>query len=314
MHAGRAIKGTQDVFVCMLESLKPAQKLILSQGGTLTTLVLTVVARLEAPVKWGKANAPKESSSTTSSSASSSGHHYPWAAMTITIGDSAAYVYRHRSATVDELTYAAHAGQYRDPRWTPGALGYALGEEPDLSNLNCSLTLLNEGDVVFLVSDGVADNFDPFILKLGKQACESSQWYEEPADEEGRVSSSALPVLDSAQSHAQQMSLLTEAVRLQREQQQQQQHLPSQPPSPSLFSRLSSAGRAAAGGGSGGSLSGSSKRGQALLSAERLVEGLLGHVMKVSRHTRCSWLRARSFHPLLTPFSSLASFGPRPPL
>lgn len=33
----------------------------------------------------------------------------------------------------------------RDPRWTPGALGYAAGEEPDLSNLTCSLTLLNNG-------------------------------------------------------------------------------------------------------------------------------------------------------------------------
>ena len=58
----------------------------------------------------------------------------------------------------------------RDPRWTPGALGYALGDEPDLSNLTCSTTLLNEGDAVFLASDGVSDNFDPLVLKIAKQA------------------------------------------------------------------------------------------------------------------------------------------------
>lgn len=57
----------------------------------------------------------------------------------------------------------------RDPRWTPSALGYALGDKPDLSNMVCSLSLLDEHDVVFLMSDGVADNFDPFMLKMARQ-------------------------------------------------------------------------------------------------------------------------------------------------
>lgn len=53
-------------------------------------------------------------------------------------------------------------------RDTGGALGYALGEDPDLANMTASITRLSEGDVVFLVSDGVSDNFDPVTLGMAR--------------------------------------------------------------------------------------------------------------------------------------------------
>ena len=40
------------------------------------------------------------------------------------------------------------------------------GINPELSNLTCSLTFVNPGDIVFLTSDGVSDNFDPVVGKF----------------------------------------------------------------------------------------------------------------------------------------------------
>ena len=47
-----------------------------------------------------------------------------------------------------------------------GALGPVDGMNPELSNLTCSLTLVDPGDIVFLTSDGVSDNFDPVVGKF----------------------------------------------------------------------------------------------------------------------------------------------------
>ena len=38
-----------------------------------------------------------------------------------------------------------------------------MGEDPDLTNMTFSMTVVKKGDVVFLTSDGVSDNFDPVI-------------------------------------------------------------------------------------------------------------------------------------------------------
>ncbi|KAG2438537.1 hypothetical protein HXX76_005088 [Chlamydomonas incerta] len=133
------------VFKHLVDSIPASQKLILQQFGTLTTLVVSVVL----PLKWVRTPGR-------------------WAAITMTVGDSAAYVYRAASKTVEEVTAAAHAEGARDPRWCPGALGYAMGEEPDLANMMLCLTFLDEGDYIFLTSDGVADNFDPVIRKMAR--------------------------------------------------------------------------------------------------------------------------------------------------
>ncbi len=47
-----------------------------------------------------------------------------------------------------------------------GALGPVDGVNPELSNLTCSMTYLNPGDIVFLTSDGISDNFDPVVGKF----------------------------------------------------------------------------------------------------------------------------------------------------
>lgn len=212
--SGQSPLETTQVFRHMLDALEPAQKLIISQFGTLTTLVMTVVARLALPIK--------RSSLKQASSLSTTSRCYHWVAMTVTVGDSSAFVYRQQEDVVEELTAAAHGGEYRDPRWTPGALGYASGEEPDLSNMTCSVTLLNHGDLVFLTSDGVADNFDPFLLKLARQAVERPLWVSDDVDSEVGSpdldgSRDKLPMLNARQCHEKKMELLTMAVQRQRD-------------------------------------------------------------------------------------------------
>ena len=40
------------------------------------------------------------------------------------------------------------------------------GINPELSNLTCSMTKVSPGDIVFLTSDGISDNFDPVVGKF----------------------------------------------------------------------------------------------------------------------------------------------------
>ena len=88
-----------------------------------------------------------------------------YAVMTLSIGDSAAFSFRTASGTLTDLTSAWRLGAARDPRDCQGCLGFALGEDPDLSNMTLSLTTAAPGDILLLVSDGIVDNFDPVARK-----------------------------------------------------------------------------------------------------------------------------------------------------
>ena len=47
-----------------------------------------------------------------------------------------------------------------------GALGPVDGCYPELSNIMCSMTVVEPDDIVFLTTDGISDNFDPVIGKF----------------------------------------------------------------------------------------------------------------------------------------------------
>ena len=83
------------------------------------------------------------------------------------VGDSLAYVYSTRTGHVREITQGSHDIQSnRDMRDALGALGPVDGVNPELSNLTCSMTQVESGDIVFITSDGVSDNFDPVVGKF----------------------------------------------------------------------------------------------------------------------------------------------------
>lgn len=56
----------------------------------------------------------------------------------------------------------------RDIRDAMGALGPVDGNKPELGNLTLSMTVVDVGDIVFLTSDGISDNFDPVVGKFAE--------------------------------------------------------------------------------------------------------------------------------------------------
>ncbi|KPL96859.1 PP2C-like protein domain-containing protein CG9801-like protein [Sarcoptes scabiei] len=63
---------------------------------------------------------------------------------TCNVGDSLAYVYSE----------------------TYGVREITQGSEPELNNLTVAMTIVDVGDIVFLTSDGISDNFDPVVGKF----------------------------------------------------------------------------------------------------------------------------------------------------
>jgi hypothetical protein len=89
-----------------------------------------------------------------------SGHGNRWIFVGGTVGDSLIYRYSHQTAEVLEVSQSDRTLGVRD---SGGALG---GAEPDLRNLLCYSCLLEEGDYILAMSDGVHDNLDPEVLGL----------------------------------------------------------------------------------------------------------------------------------------------------
>lgn len=84
------------------------------------------------------------------------------------VGDSFGYVYSKRDG-VREFTQGSHdIASMRDMRDALGALGPVKGNQPELGNLTLSLTLVEPGDIVFLTSDGISDNFDPVVGRFAE--------------------------------------------------------------------------------------------------------------------------------------------------
>ena len=144
---------TQDIFHNILRSLHNAQKLIIDHGGTTTTLSVAVIVELAE----GKGN--------------------KWGLCVVSVGDTLCYVWRNDVQAVHEVTFAMHQGKERNARDSGGCLGADLGDNPDLSNLCCCFVPISEGDIVFIMSDGISDNFDPVYLR---EAVPESQFTPKP--------------------------------------------------------------------------------------------------------------------------------------
>ena len=131
---------TRDIFRCILRSFENAQNVIMNEGATMTTLCVGVVVELKERNRY--------------------------AFCVVNVGDTYAYFYNSKHG-VKEVTEGSHSlDENRDMRFCGGALGPADGCNPDLGNLTLSYVVLEKGDLVFLCSDGISDNFDPVIAKF----------------------------------------------------------------------------------------------------------------------------------------------------
>ena len=128
---------TLDIMSILFNAFENAHKCIIKKDALMTTLCVAVVCQLKDTDRWGLC--------------------------VVNVGDSLAFTYRN-SKGVQEVTIGSHCdNEERNMRCPGGSLGPVEGYNPDLRNLTFSFTILDAGDIVFLTSDGVSDNFDPVI-------------------------------------------------------------------------------------------------------------------------------------------------------
>lgn len=134
---------THEIFNFLLRSFDEAHKSIVRHGGTTTTLTAAAVCPL----------LPNDD-------------NLEWCVCVVSVGDSQGYVYKAQDKTVHEITQGVHTGEKREMRDSGGCLGMCIGDEPDLRNLYCTFSPVEPGDIVFLSTDGLSDNFDPVVRSL----------------------------------------------------------------------------------------------------------------------------------------------------
>ncbi|CAF1138750.1 unnamed protein product [Rotaria sp. Silwood1] len=132
----RKLNTTKDVFERINAAIHAAQQLIIENNGSLTTLTVSIVCP----------------------------SNRRWFVCSAIVGDSNAYVYSRKQKSVFELTQGSrNLNDERDMRSPGGALGMTMTEKADLSNLTYSLMEIEQGDFVFLTTDGISDNYDPCV-------------------------------------------------------------------------------------------------------------------------------------------------------
>ncbi|XP_035775951.1 PP2C-like domain-containing protein CG9801 [Anopheles albimanus] len=135
---------TKEVFVSLIRSFWEAHNYILQVGGALSTLTVAIVL----PVKDSNNSV----------------------VCCCNVGDSLGYIFSRKNI-VREITQASHnVNLIRDMRDALGALGPVYGDKPEMANLTLSMTVVEEGDIVFLTSDGISDNFDPVVGRFAEAA------------------------------------------------------------------------------------------------------------------------------------------------
>ncbi|CAF4206907.1 unnamed protein product [Rotaria sordida] len=132
----KKLNTTKDIFERINAAIDAAQQLILDNEGSLTTLTISIICP----------------------------SNRRWIVCSAIIGDSNAFVYSRKQKSVYELTQGSRdLNNERDMRSPGGALGMTMNEKGDLSNLTYSLMEIEQGDFVFLTTDGISDNCDPCV-------------------------------------------------------------------------------------------------------------------------------------------------------
>ncbi|XP_049279381.1 PP2C-like domain-containing protein CG9801 [Anopheles funestus] len=136
------VSSTREIFVSLIRSFWEAHNYILQVGGALSTLTVAIIL-------------PVESSEQS-------------VVCCCNVGDSLGYIFS-KNNIVREITMGSHdVSLMRDMRDALGALGPVYGDKPEMSNLTLSMSYVDEGDIVFLTSDGISDNFDPVVGKFAE--------------------------------------------------------------------------------------------------------------------------------------------------
>jgi len=108
----------------------------LHEAGT-TTLTGGLLLQLEKPTEQGN-----------------------WCFICGSVGDSKAYLWSQKSNNIIDIT-AGNRNNLTDASDPGGRLGPYVDDGPDFRNLKLFTQYCTKGDIIFVVSDGIHDNFDP---------------------------------------------------------------------------------------------------------------------------------------------------------
>ncbi|WAR04424.1 Y9801-like protein [Mya arenaria] len=117
--------------------------------------------------------------------------------------------------STQEVTQGSHdVSLVRDIRDAGGAIGPVDGKNPELHNLTYGLSFANPGDIVFLTTDGISDNYDPVVTKIAvapltsvknenEQQSEGENHYEcmESTSDPGCSSICGKPIMEPQERH-----------------------------------------------------------------------------------------------------------------
>jgi len=98
------------------------------------------------------------------------------------VGDCKIFSYNEESQTVTDMTFDSREGSLSESD-CGGRLGPFLdGHKPDLRNLSLKYVEVLENDLLFLVSDGVHDNLEPYQLGIAPKELDLNvkEWSELP--------------------------------------------------------------------------------------------------------------------------------------
>merc|ERR1712137_181934 len=114
-----------------------------------------------------------------------------WVFIFASIGDCKAFLWDSKKQSVEELTPDSRGDSFLDASDCGGRIGPYINGGPDLRNLEVFMAPCSEGDLLFVCSDGVHDNFDPQLQGISPKelGSEIESWNDIGADEANALKS-----------------------------------------------------------------------------------------------------------------------------
>ena len=114
-----------------------------------------------------------------------------WVFVFASIGDCKAFLWDSKKKIIEELTPDSRGDNFMDASDCGGRIGPYINGGPDLRNLEVFMAPCAEGDLIFVCSDGVHDNFDPQFQGISPKDLGSDieSWNEIEPDEANALKS-----------------------------------------------------------------------------------------------------------------------------
>ena len=155
---------TRTLSALLLEAMENAHKCIMDHSATLTTLSIAIVCQIKQNKRTLLTNSTPVPSTLSRSTPASR-----WGLFTASVGDSPVFLYSPTNKSITEATVACHPKDgIRTAAFSGGALGPAIGTQADMENLSLNYLPVTEGDIVFMTTDGISDNFYPQVMRPGE--------------------------------------------------------------------------------------------------------------------------------------------------